>query len=484
MAQWFGAVLSSSTELRQVFEYAPEWEPLLKNWDGNENPTTADFFCRVGARAIFLKTQALENRAESFVRLLRDQYYLPTLSKMMLCNQNFRRFLAQRSVAADEQKSYALSLSIELAAKLETALLKQLSAGKEDGYKVLLPPYIQRSVHNAVIDYIKLEASWEKSTMQDVYLDPEKDDPRTTIADESYIPETLAVNAEAVKQLNQLRTELKQMLADSSIAREPLFVLDCMFGLGLTPHSKVGEEMTMRECCEVLTIQAETMPRRIARCQVLMDKGLDLVRQRIYKRLPGIADCWQRGLNVNCASRRELTQLVGLTEGEVERLIKGRQFVDMTELVNTGVIKDNRLAEILQKGALAVFVPVEINSACSRDIIDILGLSKDSAQKIVSERPFKNLDELLDKKLVSKTDLELLIRRGAAIKSSSTCGTRLDLNRATPEELTELGVDEETASCICRFRPFLTWSELEELLGSDKQFPVLRQKFFLGIISS
>lgn len=476
-------MLSSSTELRQVFEFAPEWEPLLKNWDGAERLGMSEFLGRVGAKAIYLKALGLETKRDGFVRFLRDKYYLPLLQKMLLSNQNLRRFLSQRYRSADEQKSQSISMSVELAAKLESSLFKQLGLAAEDGFKVLLPPYIQRSVHNAVVDYIRLETTWERSTLQDVYLDPEQDDPRTSVADDlTYTPESLVTSGEQVKQLNQLRQHLLSMLQDKNIAREPLLVLDCMFGLGLTEYSVAGEELTMRECCEKLDIQAETMPRRIARCQVLLDKGLDMVRQRIYKQLPGVADCWQKGVNVNTASRRELSQLLGLTEGEVERLVKGRQFVAIDELVSQGVVKPARLPELVPKGATAVFVPVELNTACARDIMDILGLPKETVHKITQERPFQDLSEILVKRLITQEDLQLLVRRGAVVKAQTSAASRLDLNRATLEEITAFGIDQETATFISKFRPFTTWSELDEMLGSDHRFwTVLRQKFFLGI---
>lgn len=479
-------MLSSSTEFREVFQFAPEWEPLLRNWDGAERLGMSDFLNRVGARAIFLKALNLGTPTkEGFIRLLRDHYYLPILQKMLQSNQNLRRFLTQRYVAFDDQKGQSISLAVEIAAKMEGVLIKQLATGAEDGFKVLLPAYMQRTVHNAVIDYIRLEASWEKSTLQDVHLDPEQDDPRSTVADDlSVTPENQVISSEQVSQLNQLRTHLTQMLKEASTPKEPLMVIDCMFGLGLTQHSVAGEEMTMRECCEKLNIQAETMARRIARCQVLLDKGLEMVRQRIYKQLPGIAECWQRGLNVNTASRRELTQQLGMTEGEIERLIKGRQFASIDELVSTGVIKPNRLAELKHKGATGAFVPVELNTSTARDIQDILGLTKDQAQRLVSERPFKDLQEIIAKGLVSKTDAEQLARRGGVVKSKVSDSRRLDLNRASIDEVLSAGIDKETANLILKIRPFLTWSELEESLGADnRDWAVLRQKFFLGIVS-
>ena len=478
-------MLSSSTELQEVFQFAPEWESLLRNWDGGDRPNSADFLGRVGAKAIFLKALKLEDKKEPFVKLLRDHYYQPILQKMLNSNQNLRRFLSQRFVAVDEQKSQSISISVEISQKLEGVLLKHLASKSEDGFKVLLPAYIQRTVHNAVIDYIRVESSWEKNTLQDVHLDPEQDDPRSSVADDLAVtPENQILSSEQVGQLNQLRNHLKAMLAEPGAASDALTVVDCIFGLGLTESSTAGEEMTMREVCDRLQIQAETMPRRIARCQVLLDKGMDLVRQRIYKQLPGIAECWQRGLNVNTASRRELSQQLSMTEGEIERLIKGRQFNDLDELVTQGVVKQNRVAEIKAKGATAAFVPLEINSSTARDLQDILGLNKEQAQKLVSERPFRDLNELAAKGLIAQKEISELIKRGAVVKSKVQDSKRLDINRVSLEEVIATGVDPQLAELICKVRPFVTWSELEETVGSEcPQWNLLRQKFFLGISS-
>jgi DNA uptake protein ComE-like DNA-binding protein len=474
-------VLSISTDLQDVLTFAPEWEQLLRNWDQG-SATVTDFLGRVGAKALYKKGLSLTEKKQEYITLLRNSYFQPLLNKMLNSNQNMRRFLAQRHVAPDEQKSQMLSLSVELAQKMENTLLKHFGTTEEDGFKVLLPAYIQRSVHNAVIDYIRHEANWERQTLHDLNLDPQQEDPRAIVADDlAYSPEHQAMSSEQVGQLNQLRHTLKTMLADDKQPKEPLTVVDCIFGLGLTQHSTPGEELTMREVCEKLDIQAETMARRIARCQVLLDKGLDLVRQKIYRDLPGIAESWQRGVNVNTASRRELTQQLGMTEGEIERLIKGRQFTCADDLIERSVVKKERLRELLDKGVVAAFVPVDINSATARDMIDILGMSKEIAQRVVAERPFKNVDELAARNLIAKGEIQTIVRRGAVARNKFSDSKRVDINRAPQEEIEQLGVASEIADLIVKTRPYLTWGEAEDFLGPEAPWAILRQKFFLGL---
>lgn len=481
------AVLTGSADLDTVLELAPEWEQLLRNWQA-ESPKAAatEFLNKVGAKAIYRKALGLKGERERFLDLLQSAYYQPMLQKMLGNNQNLRRFLSQRHVASDEQRSQVISFAAELAQKMRGTLIKQLGTGDEDGFKVLLPAYVQRSVHNAVIDYIRNEANWERQTLQDVFLDPQQEDPRTSVADDiAYTPEQRILSGEQVSQLNELRRNLEAMLKDASLPKEPLEVVDCMFGMGLTVKSAVGQEMTMRECCDKMGIEGETMARRIAKCQVLLDKGLDMVRQKIYKDMPGIAECWQRGLNVNIASRRELQQQLGMTEGEVERCIKARQYHRFDDLIVRGVVKDSRLPELQKKGATAAFVPVDLNNATARDITDIVGMPKELAQRLVSERPFKDVQDLVVKKFVGKDDLNLYIQRGAVVRARHADSKRVDLNRAPQEDLAQLGLDSDTATLIVRCRPFMTWAEVEEFLGAESPaWAILRQRFFLGLTSA
>ncbi len=479
-------MVSGSTGIEDVLKLAPEWEQLLRNFQAtNDHLAASEFLNKVGAKAIFMKASGIDNQRDQavFIQLLQTAYYQPLLNKMLGANQNLRRFLGQRHVASDDQRGQVLSFAVELSHKLIGNLVKQLQTNAEDGFKVLLPAYVQRSVHNAVIDYIRLEANWERQTLQDLNLDPQQDDPRNTVADDViYSPEHRALSGEQVKQLNELRKNLKAMLQDSQYQKEPLIVVDCMFGLGLTPQSTAGEELTMRECCDKLNIQAETQARRIARCQVFLDKGMDMIRQKIYKDMPGIADAWQRGLNVNTASRRELAQHLGMTEGEVDRVVKGRQFISLSELIDRAVVKESRLSELTHKGAVAAFVPVDLNSATNRDLMDILGVAKETAARIVSERPFKDGDELIAKRLATKDELAQFIKRGAVVRNKHADSKRIDLNHASQEDIEKVGIESSTALVIVKTRPFLTWAEVEEFLGPECQaWANLRQRFFLGL---
>lgn len=477
-------MLSSPTDLQEIVEIAPEWRELVRGLVGQGRYALLEVFSQVGAQGIFRKAVALGEGRGRFLVFVRDGYFQPLLSKMLVSNQNLRRFWAQRRMSVEDQKKHALSFSVDLAHKMQGVLVKQLNSASEDGFKVLLPAYIQRTVHNAVVDYIRQEWAWERQTLQDLNLDSEQEDPRQVVADDlRYTPESQALSNEQVSQLNQLRQQLELMLADQSLPREPLHVLDCIFGLGLSKHSVLGQEMTMRECCDRLGIGGETPGRRIARCQVLLDRGLDLVRQKVRERLPGIVAAWQGDLNVNSASRRELSQQLGMTEGEVERLVANRQYRLLEELVERGVLKPPRLKDFKAKGAVAALVPVDVNSATVRDMIDILGLPKELAQRLASERPFTDLASLVTRNLVDRNTLERMIGRGAAARVLAAESRRIDLNRADAADVVGAGIPDALAEKIVNGRPFLTWSELEDFLSCDSStWTAIRQRFCLGLV--
>lgn len=491
-------VLTSKTQIEDILNIAPEWRPTLerlRKTAGNSKSSTADnsvaglveLFQELGAEAVYGKASSLDKEKETFIALVRDFYYQPLFQKMLTCNQNLRRFWIQRRVAKDTQEHNCISLSVELAQKMTLALEKHLAQKNEDGFKVILPAYAQRSVYNAVVDYVRKEWQWEKDTLQDINLDPRQVDPRVAVADEiEYSPEHQALSGEQVGQLNQVRANLKLMLGNPEYTQEALVVVDCMFGLGLTPSSKTGEEMTMRECCETLNLPGETQARKIARCQVLLDKGLDMIRDMVRSDMPGIAQAWQSDINVNAASRRELNHQLGLTEGEVERLIKNRQYYSMEELIDKKVIKAERLADIQDRGGVAAFIPLDLNTATRRDIIDVVGVPKDAAKKIVDKRPFRSLEDLLSKGIIDSSTLARIVENGAVVSNNEKPhNQKADLNSLDRATLIKLGIPDEQAERFIRVRPFDNWMELEKFLTlDDAQWKNLKEKASLSCGSS
>ncbi len=487
---------ATGIEFQQIIELAPEWQSIVQKVQeqGTINgviaaelgKSTASIYAvleEIGAHSIFIKLTKSSARQSELLKLVRDNYLLVLANKMFKSNGALRRFFSERHIVYEEQKGQTVSMAVELALKLEVLLLRNIQDGDAQGFKLMLPAYVQRSVNNAVIDYIKGEAHWERQAVPETHEEGEEDAIARTADDLDQIPEHIALSGEKVGYLNDLRKKLKTWYATGDAGDMSFAVIDCMFGLGLTPNSTLGKELTMRECCDVLKLEGETQARKIARCQVLLDKGMDKIRHLLRDELPGVVDCWQKEINVNVASRRDLDHQLDLTEGEVERLVAHRQYVSLEQLVERSVVKSDKIALLKKKGAVAAFVPVDLNAATARELTDILGMPKDVAQKVVSARPLSGFQDLVERKLVQPAQLPGLKQRGAVLKSAGagTAGTKPNLNTIEEAKMIALGISNERAALIIRVRPFESWAELDQFLACDERAWLhIRNNFSLG----
>jgi DNA uptake protein ComE-like DNA-binding protein len=478
-------------DLNEILRLVPEWTRFLPLETIQEGTTTGApdlsqdyrgealflFFERIGVKAIYGAVLNLGPQADRLLKLVRDHYMLDVAARLLPKNATLRRFFQGRKVDKEWQTAQITSLAADLSFKLDEALRKKMAEGDEAGFKVLLPAYIQASANNAVIDFVKSESHWEKQTLQDMNLDSEQEDPRDRSPDDlKYTPENLVLSKEKVRYLNEFRLALEKLFKQSPQVELSLLTVDCIFGLGLSQYSQSGEEMTMRECCERLSLTGETQARRIARCQVLLDKGLDQVRQVIRDQLPAIAQFRQQEINVNCASRRDLRHQLGLTEGEVERLVANRQYADLFELSQKATLKPERLSELAKKGAVAAKVPVDLNSCTVRDLVDILGLAKPTAQRLFAARPLPNLEAMVQNRLVSQAELDRIMANGAVLRVLAH--EKANINTCQLEKLVESGINGEVGKRLLAGRPFHSWQELDEYLCCEEStWEALRKNF-------
>lgn len=482
----------AGVELQLITDLVPDWRVLaarvsergitpgaIVNDLGKQTAYNFALLDEVGPANLFQKLVATPEIREKLLRVIRDSYLLALTHKMFRSNGTIRRFFSERRIPLDDQKSQLMSMAVDVAWKLEGSLRKNVDASDPKGFKVLLPAYVQTSVNNAILDHIKAESQWERQIANPSSdEDGQDDDPISRAPDDlSLIPDQLILSQEKVSYLNQLRTRLRALIGGKQTPDPALVVVDCMFGLGLTKHSTAGEEKTMRECCEALNIEGETQARKIARCQVLLDKGLGMIREVLREELPGAVQCWQTEVNVNVASKRDLNHRLDLTEGEVDRLIVNRQYLMLEHLSERSVVKSEKLPTLKDKGAVAAFVPVDLNSCTPREMTDILGLSKDLAKKIVDQRPLARVDDLIDRKLVEQNQLAPLKQRGAVVKTAA----RRALTTCRVTDLQAFDIPAEKAERILRGGPFRTWGEVEDFLGSDERtWAALRKNFNLS----
>lgn len=496
---------ATGIDFQQITDLAPEWQSIAEKVQelgtvngviaselGKQTACVYAVLEEIGAHSIFVKLTKVGSRQAEFLKLVRDNYLLVLANKMFKSNGALRRFFSERYVTYEEQKGQTVSMAVEMSIKLEGLLKRNLQDGDSQGFKLMLPAYVQRSVNNAVIDYIKEESAWEKQAVPDTHEEGEEDAIARTADDIDQIPEHIALSGEKIGYLNDLRKRLKDWYSHADASDQSFAVIDCMFGLGLTKYSTLGKELTMRECCDVLKLEGETQARKIARCQVLLDKGMDRIRHLLRDEMPGVVDCWQKEINVNVASRRDLDHQLDLTEGEVERLVVARQYMKIEQLVERSVVKAEKIPALKKKGAVAAFVPIDLNGATAREMTDILGIAKDVAQKIVAARPLAGFPDLFAKNLLPSSQLATLKQRGAVLKAASTgSGTSgaskaaLDLNRADEQQLKSAGLSSEHSSLIIKVRPFESWAEVEQFLAcDDKTWANIRRNFSLGERSS
>jgi DNA uptake protein ComE-like DNA-binding protein len=490
------AMHATGNEFQQLVELAPEWQSTVHKVmqqgtissvvAGELGRSTACAYAvleQIGAQSIFIKLSNSSQNHAQFLKLVRDNYLLVLATKMFKSNSALRHFFGERRLNLEDQKGQAMSMAVEMAMKLEHLLLRSLKEADSSGFKSLLPAYIQRSVNNAVLDYIKSESQWERQSVAESTEEGEDDAITRTADDLEQIPESVALSGEKVHYLNELRHKLQSWYKTADANDLAFAVIDCMFGLGLTAHSTPGKELTMRECCDVLKLEGETQARKIARCQVLLDRGMDKIRHLLRDELPGVVDCWQKEINVNVASRRDLNHQLDFTEGEVERLVVNRQYVVLEQLVERAIVKAEKIAVLRKKGAVAAFVPVDLNAATARELTDIIGVPKDVAQKIVAARPLNGFQDLVKRKLLPASALDSLKERGAVLKSIDVLEQKgnPDLNKVDEAQLLKNGVARERAALIVRARPFASWAELDQFLACDEvSWLHIRSNFSLG----
>jgi DNA uptake protein ComE-like DNA-binding protein len=487
---------ATGNEFQQIVELAPEWQATVQSVvqqgtissviAGELGRSTACAYAvleQIGAQSIFIKLSKTSHNHAQLLKFVRDNYLLVLATKMFKSNGALRHFFSERRLNLDDQKGQAMSMAVEMAMKLEQLLLRSLKEADSSGFKSLLPAYIQRSVNNAVLDYIKGESQWERQSVSESTEEGEDDAITRTADDFEQIPESIALSGEKVHYLNELRLKLQSWYKTAE-ANDPSFaVIDCMFGLGLTAYSKPGKELTMRECCDVLKLEGETQARKIARCQVLLDRGMGKIRDLLRDELPGVVDCWQKEINVNVASRRDLNHQLDFTEGELERLVVNRQYVVLEQLVERAIVKAEKIPALKKKGAVAAFVPVDLNAATAREMTDIIGVPKDIAQKIVAARPLNGFQDLVKRKLVTESALVSLKEKGAVLKSVDITEQKgsPDLNKIDQAQLVKNGVAKERAALIIRARPFSSWQELDQFLACDEvSWSHIRTNFSLG----
>lgn len=165
-----------------------------------------------------MKCLSLTKEQKTLIRILRDFYFQPLLTKMLSNNQNLKRFWAQRKHPPDFQKAQAISMASSCRKKWKV-LVRHLERGRRR---------LQRCFYRLMCSVLckmpwsttsKTNGSGSANLSRILNLHPEQEDPRQTADDVKYTPESQALSKEQVTQLNQLRRELQKMLGDKNTAQ-------------------------------------------------------------------------------------------------------------------------------------------------------------------------------------------------------------------------------------------------------------------------
>jgi competence protein ComEA len=124
-------------------------------------------------------------------------------------------------------------------------------------------------------------------------------------------------------------------------------------------------------------------------------------------------------LDLNTASADELKQLPGVGDANSKKIIAGRPYRSVDDLSKTGIPKST-IDKFRDEVTVGTFRKLNLNTASADELKQLPGIGDAMARKIVSGRPYKSVDELV-KAGVPKTTVEKLrdsvTTRGSVIEA-------------------------------------------------------------------
>tara|TARA_B100001123_G_C15286018_1_gene1015657 strand:- start:900 stop:1790 length:891 start_codon:yes stop_codon:yes gene_type:complete len=179
-------------------------------------------------------------------------------------------------------------------------------------------------------------------------------------------------------------------------------------------------------------------------------------------------------IDLNSADLSVILQETVLDTRKAEVLIDARPFWDYSELRMLPGFGKKTLLKLADVATVVPPQPININTCSSADLQSIPGVGTVLARRIVEERPYDSLEDVVLVKGVSTNVMHVLRQRAVAViaandnltESDWSNITTIDINNCDEQLLLQLpGVGPKIADRIVSGRPFDYIDDLREIKG-------------------
>ena len=179
-------------------------------------------------------------------------------------------------------------------------------------------------------------------------------------------------------------------------------------------------------------------------------------------------------IDLNSADLSVILQETVLDTRKAEVLIDARPFWDYSELRMLPGFGKKTLLKLADVATVVPPQPININTCSSADLQSIPGVGTVLARRIVEERPYDSLEDVVLVKGVSTNVMHVLRQRSVAViaandnltESDWSNITTIDINNCDEQLLLQLpGVGPKIADRIVSGRPFDDIDDLREIKG-------------------